>query len=60
MALAVGKLALNDQQVLRSMWLLPLRDVLAIVVWVVGLAGSKIVWRGETFQVNEGKLERIS
>jgi ceramide glucosyltransferase len=60
MALAVGKLALNDQQVLRSMWLLPLRDVLAIVVWVVGLAGRKIAWRGESFQVNKGKLERIS
>jgi ceramide glucosyltransferase len=58
MAVAVGKLVLNDDEVLRSLWLLPLRDLFAVAVWIVGMWGRKIVWRGETFVVKAGKLER--
>jgi ceramide glucosyltransferase len=60
MAVAVGKLVLNDDEVLRSLWLLPLRDLFAVAVWIVGMWGRKIVWRGETFVVKAGKLERCS
>jgi ceramide glucosyltransferase len=58
MALFIGTFVLRDSEVLRSLWLLPLRDVLAVVFWVGGLAGRKIVWRGERFSLADGKLNR--
>ena len=36
---------------LPNLWLLPLRDVVAMGIWVAGFAGNTIVWRGERFVV---------
>ena len=58
LAMMVGAEVLGDRQVLPSLWLLPLRDVVAMVVWVAGLAGHTIMWRGERFQLKDGKLRR--
>jgi ceramide glucosyltransferase len=57
-AMTVGAEVLGDHQVLASLWLLPLRDVVAMGVWVAGFAGNTIVWRGERFALKDGKLER--
>jgi ceramide glucosyltransferase len=57
-AMTVGAEVLGDHEVLASLWLLPLRDVVAMGLWVAGLAGRTIVWRGERFVVKGGKLER--
>jgi ceramide glucosyltransferase len=54
-----GILALRDKQVLHSLWLLPLRDFLAVAVWITGWMERKIVWRGLTFHIRDGKLARI-
>ena len=58
MAIVTGRFVLRDKEVLRSFWLLPIRDILAVVVWLGGLAGQKIVWRGQSFQLERGKLKR--
>lgn len=50
---------LNDEHAIRSLWLLPLRDFLAPVVWVAGMVGSRIVWRGQEFELKNGKLKRV-
>ena len=39
--------------------MLPLRDVLAVAVWVVSFFGQTVVWRGERFRLNKGKLTRV-
>ncbi len=57
LAMTVGAEVLGDRQVLPSLWLLPLRDVVAMGLWVAGFAGNTIVWRGERFAVKHGKLE---
>jgi ceramide glucosyltransferase len=49
---------LEDREVLRWLWLLPLRDCVAAFVWITGMFGSKIVWRGEEFELENGKLKR--
>jgi ceramide glucosyltransferase len=49
---------LKDEGAMRSFWLLPLRDFLAPVIWFAGWFGSKIVWRGEEFELENGKLRR--
>lgn len=55
---AVG--VVKDSSVSRLFWLIPLRDVLAVVVWVAGYFGDTIMWRGNEFQLKSGKLERVS
>jgi ceramide glucosyltransferase len=55
-AMMVGAEVLGDHQVLPSLWLLPLRDVVQMGVWVAGFAGNTIVWRGERFVLKNGKL----
>ncbi|MGA2352026.1 MAG: glycosyltransferase [Terracidiphilus sp.] len=60
LAMTVGAAVLGDRQVLPSLWLLPLRDVIAMGVWVAGFAGNTIVWREERFALKDGKLERVS
>jgi ceramide glucosyltransferase len=58
-ALAVGVGVLRDGQVLRDLWLLPLRDVLALGFWVWSFAGDTVVWRGERFHLHDGRLRRV-
>ncbi len=58
LAMMVGAQVLGDRQVLPSLWLLPLRDLVAMGVWVAGFAGNTIVWRGERFVLKGGKLQR--
>lgn len=57
-AVAIGKSVLQDSRVLGQLWLLPLRDLLAVFVWVVSFAGHTVVWRGETFELRNGRLIR--
>jgi ceramide glucosyltransferase len=54
----VGAEVLGDHQTLPSLWLLPLRDVVHMGVWVAGFAGNAILWRGEQFEVKNGKLRK--
>jgi ceramide glucosyltransferase len=58
LAMTVGAGVLADHQVLPSLWLLPLRDLVAMGVWVAGFASNEIVWRGERFVIRNGKLEK--
>jgi ceramide glucosyltransferase len=58
LAMTVGAGVLADHQVLPNLWLLPLRDLVAMGVWVAGFAGNTIVWRGERFALKDGKLEK--
>jgi ceramide glucosyltransferase len=58
MALVTSQLVLCDRGFLRWFWLLPFRDFLAVVIWLGGLVGRKIVWRGEAFDLKNGKLTR--
>jgi ceramide glucosyltransferase len=54
--LVVGKSVLQDRQVARLLAWLPLRDLLALLVWIASFAGHKIVWRGDRFRLENGKL----
>jgi ceramide glucosyltransferase len=50
---------LKDEHAMRSLWLLTLRDFLAPFVWIAGMFGSKILWRGQEFELENGKLKRV-
>jgi ceramide glucosyltransferase len=58
LAMTVGAPVLADHQVLPNLWLLPFRDLVAIGIWAFGFAGNTIVWRGERFELKDGKLKK--
>jgi ceramide glucosyltransferase len=61
MAWAVGVKTLKDPVATQLLWLVPIRDLLSFGLWVYGLIGDRIVWRGQEFRLLKGgKLERIS
>ncbi len=58
-ALSAGVGILRDGQVLRDLWLLPLRDCFGLIFWGWSYAGDTVVWRGERFRLKKGKLIRV-
>ncbi len=50
---------LNDKGSLRDLYLLPLRDLIAPAVWALGFAGNRISWRGDLFDLRQGRLARV-
>ena len=56
----VGGHALRDQHVLKNLWLLPARDLIAVFVWVASFAGHTVIWRGDRFALKNGKLRPLS
>lgn len=55
MALLVG-FVLGDRQVIRLLALLPARDLTQMGLWIAGFAGNTIVWRGQRFELKNGRL----
>jgi hypothetical protein len=58
MAFVAGRIVLKSPEVLRSIWLLPVRDFMAMIIWISGWAGRGVAWRGEHFSLSKGKLIR--
>jgi len=48
----------QDSGAWRRLWLLPLRDLQAVLVWAASFAGRTVVWRGDRFILKHGRLLR--
>jgi ceramide glucosyltransferase len=59
-ALTVGVGLLRDEQVLRDIWLLPLRDFFGLGFWAWSYASHTVVWRGEHFTLENGRISPLS
>jgi ceramide glucosyltransferase len=59
-ALSVGVGVLRDGQVLRDLWLLPLRDFFGLWFWAWSFAGDTVVWRGELFHLRDGRISHVA
>ena len=59
MALVVGKSVVGDRQVSGRLWLLPIRDLIAVAIWIVSFWGHVVTWRGDRFELRNGRLIRI-
>jgi ceramide glucosyltransferase len=57
LAYAVGRVVLDDRRWARDLWLLPFRDLLALVVWIGSYTGRTVHWRGTDFILEDGKLK---
>ena len=55
--LVVGRGVLRDAQVSRYWYLMPLRDLWGFAVWVAGLSGDAVEWRGQKLRLSgDGKI----
>jgi ceramide glucosyltransferase len=58
--LIAGRLVLRDSQSLRFWWLMPVRDLFGLAVWVAGCFGSTVIWRGQRLRVMpDGRMRRV-
>jgi ceramide glucosyltransferase len=58
-ALSVGSAVLEDRHLLGNLWLLPIRDLVAVAVWVASFAGHTVTWRGDRFELRKGRLSQL-
>jgi ceramide glucosyltransferase len=55
-AWTAGVWGLQDQSIRPKLWLVPMRDALSAIIWVVALFTNKIKWRGLEYRVKDGLL----
>ena len=58
-ALTVAKGVLQDRTLLKNLWLVPVRDLVAVLVWLASFAGHTVTWRGDRFELKNGRLMRV-
>lgn len=59
-AYMVGSKVLGDRPKFRALLLIPVRDLIALGIWLASFTGHTIVWRGDQFILKDGKLARPS
>jgi ceramide glucosyltransferase len=57
--LTVSRAALQDEDAVEQLWLLPVRDLLAVAIWIASFAGHTVTWRGDRFELKNGRLKRV-
>jgi ceramide glucosyltransferase len=55
-ALGTGARGMRDQIVRSKLWMLPLRDLFAFIVWVASFFPQRIRWRDREFYVRQKRL----
>ena len=54
MAWFVAVRCLDDRAAGRSLWLVPLRDLLSYALWLAAFFGKSVVWRGNRYRLEPG------
>jgi len=60
LAYVAAVVVLDDSQFVHDIWLLPLRDLIAPIVWAASFMGNRVHWRGDSFTLKNGRLTRTS
>jgi ceramide glucosyltransferase len=53
------KALLRTRRAWSNVWYLPLRDCLAPLIWVACYFGRDVIWRGNRFKIENGKLRPV-
>jgi ceramide glucosyltransferase len=57
MAIEAGWIQMRSKDVLKLFFLIPIRDLFGVAVWIVGLFGNTVVWRGRKLRLDrEGRI----
>lgn len=57
MAWTVGVWGGGDEVLRRKLWLVPLRDAIYAFVWLLGFASNRVIWGGEEFRIDKGRMK---
>ena len=60
MAWTVGVWGIGDEILRRKIWLLPFRDGIYFVVWIASFFSNRIVWGGEEYFIEKGKMVPVA
>lgn len=56
----IGAGILQDKKAASLFWLIPLRDLFGFAVWLGGVAGSTVDWRGQKLELrSDGKVSKL-
>jgi len=55
-ALVFSRAVLQDEDLAEQLWLVPLRDLIAVGVWIASFTGHTVVWREQRFELKNGRL----
>jgi ceramide glucosyltransferase len=55
-AVVVGVEGMKDRLVRRDLWMLPVRDAFAFIVWLASFFPQRIHWRDRQFRVRDKRL----
>ena len=54
---AVGRGILRYRRAVTDAWMIPLRDLFGFAIWLSGLFGSDVVWRGKRLRLHpDGRI----
>lgn len=56
LAWTTGTWGLGDAGTWKKLWLVPLRDAINFAAWMGGFFSERILWRGITYRVKNGRL----
>ena len=59
LAWVVGDRVLDDHQLGSLAGWLPLRDLIAVLIWMASFVSNTVTWRGDHFELKDGKLIRL-
>ena len=49
---------MRSRDAVRLWWLIPARDLFGFAVWLAGLFGSSVTWRGERLRLDrQGRIQ---
>jgi ceramide glucosyltransferase len=59
-AWAAGAVVCEDPALRRNFWLIPLRDTMALAIWLASFSGSEVVWRDTRFRLEaDGRMKPV-
>jgi ceramide glucosyltransferase len=59
-AFVVGHKILADRHVSGWLPLVPVRDLIALLIWAASFVGNTVDWRGDSFTLRNGRLFRAN
>ena len=60
MAWTVGVWGVRDEVLRRNLWLVPVRDAIHFIVWLVSFASNRIRWGSEEYTIQKGRMAPVA
>lgn len=59
LAFVMCRAVLQDEEGVERLWLVPIRDLIGVGIWIASFTGHSVTWRGDRFTLKQGRLTRF-